>query len=196
VLKSFEEHGIDVVSSRELGDRVGSGSAMVRKDLSLLGDTGTPGLGYNVRYLQGRIQDVFDRSVCQLIWVGAQWLESAAGVLAAQTGVNFRIVAAVDSRPEWIGQRVGQWQVQPLSELPALFAGGVHGAVMALPEDSGRATEALVAAGAKGILNLTPYTLRVPPDVTVRHLDLLGEIMALAVECAGPDEPGSEAGSP
>ena len=39
---------------------------------------------------------------------------------------------------------------------------------MALPEDSVRATEALVAAGAKGILNL---------------------MMALAMECTGPDEP-------
>ena len=188
-LENFKEEGVKVVSSRELAERLGMGSAVVRKDFSCFGELGTPGLGYQVAHLQDRIGAVLNRSTCLLVWVGAQWLADALGVFASTAALNFRIVAVVDSRPEWIGRQVAEWKVLPLSELPTLMAeSGVNGAVLALPEDAAHAADALVEAGVKGILNLTPVRLRTPPEVTVHHVDLLGEIMALALECSESEQ--------
>ena len=182
-LNRFAEQDTEVISSRELADRVGMGAAMVRKDFSYFGELGTPGLGYHVSYLQEQIRSVLDRQTCLVAWVGAQWLSNAQTMFASALDLNFRIVAAFDTRPEWIGKKIGDWEVLPLSDLPALFAGGgVDGAVLALPEDAVLVADALVEAGVKGILNLTPVALATPPDVNVRHVDLIGEMMAMAME--------------
>jgi redox-sensing transcriptional repressor len=182
-LAALNDQGLDIISSRELADKVGVGAPMVRKDLSYVGDLGTPGLGYRVIELQERILGILEQHTCLVAWVGAQWLSSALSTFVPTLGVNFRIVAAFDTRPEWIGKTIGQWEVLPLSDLPALFAGGqVDGAVLALPEAADRSAAALIAAGAKGILNLTSEMIAAPPTVSVRHVDLIGEMMALAME--------------
>jgi redox-sensing transcriptional repressor len=182
-LYRFAERHTEVISSRQLADEVGINAAMVRKDFSYIGELGTPGRGYQVSYLQEQIRGVLDRQTCRVVWVGAHWLSDAQTMFASTLDLNFQIVAAFDTRPEWIGKKIGEWEVLPLSDLAACFAGGgVHGAVLALPEDALRVADALVEAGAKGILNLTPVTLTIPPDVKVRHVDLIGEMMALAGE--------------
>ena len=182
-LDRFAEQGMDVVSSRELADKVGVNSSLLRRDFCHIGELGTPGLGYHVNYLREQIRGLLERNTCSLVWVGAQWLANAANIMPASLGLNFRIVAAVDTRPEWIGRRVGEWDVQPLSDLSALVEKmPIHGAVLALPEDALRAADVLVQCGIRGILNLTPVTLRLPPEVSVHHIDLLGEMMALASE--------------
>ena len=184
-LEKFKEQGTEIISSRELAERLGMGSAVVRKDFSCFGELGTPGLGYQVAYLQDQICAVLNRNMCLLVWVGAQWLADGLGVFAPTTALNFRIVAVVDSRPEWIGRQAGEWEVLPLAELPAIMTGSdIDGAVLALPEDAASAADALVEAGVKGILNLTPVRLRTPPEVAVHHVDLVGEIMTLALECS------------
>ena len=184
-LEGFQEQGMDVISSRELADRIGMSSAIVRKDFSYIGELGTPGLGYRVSYLQQRIHDILSSNTCLIVWVGAQWLSNALSMFVPTMDLNIRIVAALDTRPEWIGKQIGEWEILPLSDLPALLAGGgVDGAVLALPEDARRVADILVEAGVKGILNLTPATLSVPPEVSVRHVDLLGEMMALVLECS------------
>lgn len=184
-LESMAERGIDVISSRELADKVGVNAAMVRKDLSYLGELGTPGLGYRVSYLHEKIQGLLSRNTCLVVWVGAQWLSNALDTFTPSTELNFRIVAVLDTKKEWVGQTVGEWEVLPLSDISALLAnGGVDGAVLAVMDDARRISEALVDAGVKGILNLTPVTLTTPPEVSVRHVDLLGEMMALARQCS------------
>jgi redox-sensing transcriptional repressor len=181
-LGDFAEHDIDIISSRELADKVGVGAPMVRKDLSYVGDLGTPGLGYQVSYLQERLHQLLEHQTCLLAWVGAEWLSNLLTTFAPAVDLNFRIVAAFDTRPEWIGKKVGQWEVLPLSDLGAVFSNGnVDGAVLALPEFASRVADELVEAGARGILNMTPSTLSLPPHVSVRQVDLVGEMMALAM---------------
>jgi len=178
-LQSFRS--LDVISSQELADKVGLNSAMVRKDLSHLGELGTPGLGYYVADLQDRIHGILDQDTCVLIWIGAQWLSNVISGYTPTQELNFTVVAAFDTRPEWIGRTVGEWTVRPLSDLPVFVQGErVDGAVLALPEDNVRVADELVRIGIKGILNLTPVTLTPPPSVSVRHVDLIGEMMALA----------------
>ena len=180
----FAEHGTEVVSSRELADKLGINSAMVRKDFSYLGELGTPGLGYHVSYLQDQIRGILDQHTCLVVWVGAQWFNNVQGMINDSTDLNFQVIAAFDTRKEWIGKRIGEFEVLPLSDLPAFVSErSVDGAVLALPEDALRSSDMLVQAGLKGILNLTSVMLTTPPEVTVRNIDLIDEMMGLAVDC-------------
>jgi redox-sensing transcriptional repressor len=182
-LESFAAQGIDIVSSRELADKVGVGSAMVRKDFSCLGELGKPGVGYHVSYLQDRIQGLFDQHTCMVAWVGAQWLSNVSAMFASTPDLNFQVVAAFDPRPEWIGKQIGEWEIRPLSELSALLSeGSIDGAVLALPENAKTVADWMIEAGVKGILNLTSVTLTPPPHVNVRQVDLIGEMMAMAMK--------------
>jgi redox-sensing transcriptional repressor len=185
-LDDFKDQGVEVISSRELADKVGMSSAVVRKDLSHCGELGTPGLGYRVLFLRDQIQGVLTQNTCLVVWVGAQWMHDALSIFSMPMELNFRIVAVVDSHPEWIGKCIGQWEVLPLTDIQSLLSGGgVDGAVLAVKDNVRRVADLLIEAGIKGILNLTPVTLTTPPDVNVRHVDLLGEMMALAQECTG-----------
>lgn len=193
-LETVAIQGIEIISSRELAVKVGVGSAMVRKDLSCLGETGKPGVGYKVIYLRDTIRSLFDQHTCLVAWVGAKWLSNVSAMFASTLDLNFRVVAAFDPRPEWIGKKVGEWDVRPLSDLSALLEeGSIDGVVLALPENAAGVAESLVEAGVKGILNLTSVTLTTPSHVNVRQVDLIGEMMALAMEVS--DE-GSEIALP
>jgi redox-sensing transcriptional repressor len=188
-LVTFASNGVEIISSRDLADKVGVGSAMVRKDLSCFGELGKPGVGYNVTRLQESIQGLFDQHTCTVAWVGAQWLSNVSGMFSPSPGLNFRIVAAFDPRPEWVGRNIGEWVIRPLSELAALVSdGSIDGAVLALPENPSGVADYLINAGVKGILNLTSVTLTTPPHINVRHIDLIGEMMALAMRVKDSDE--------
>lgn len=182
-LDSFASQGEEIISSRQLADKVGVGSAMVRKDFSCFGDLGRPGIGYSVSHLQERIHGMFDEHTCLVAWVGAQLLGVVSEMLASTPDLNFRVVAAFDPRPEWIGKTIGEWEIRPLSDLSALVSeGSIDGAVLALPENAKSVADCLIQAGVKGILNLTSVTLTPPPHVSVRQVDLIGEMMAMAMK--------------
>jgi redox-sensing transcriptional repressor len=187
-LDSFSDQGIEIISSRELGDQVGVGAAMVRKDLSCFGETGRPGIGYNVAFLRERIHKLFDQHTCLVAWIGAEWLTNVYAMFDSTLDLNFRVVAAFDPRPEWIGKKIGDWDIRPLSDLKTLLGeGSIDGVVLAIPENARGIADFLIEAGVKGILNLTSVTLTPPPHVNVRQVDMIGEMMALAMKVRSDD---------
>src|SRR3990172_6708606 len=50
--------GQQIVSSQELGERLGISSAQIRKDLSHFGEFGKQGTGYQVKYLLEQLQGI------------------------------------------------------------------------------------------------------------------------------------------
>ena len=58
VLTQLRDGGTEVVSSRELGTRLGVTPAQIRKDLSYFGRFGKQGRGYNVSFLVGELRRV------------------------------------------------------------------------------------------------------------------------------------------
>ena len=54
ILDSAASRGVDTLSSDDLARRIDVSSAMVRKDLSILGFSGTRGVGYEVAALRRR----------------------------------------------------------------------------------------------------------------------------------------------
>ncbi len=106
--------------------------------------------------------------------------------LANYRGFNvrgFRIVALVDADPTKVGTRVGDLTVEPVESLQRLVAErGVAIGLIATPAAAAQgAAERLVAAGVRAILNFAPAVVVVPPEVSLRKVDLATELSILSV---------------
>ncbi len=71
-LSALEEEGREVVSSQELGTRLGVTPAQIRKDLSYFGRFGKQGRGYNVRKLLDELHHI--------LGLDRQWRLAVVGV--------------------------------------------------------------------------------------------------------------------
>ncbi len=92
------------------------------------------------------------------------------------------IVAAFDTNPLILGIRVGEVAVMPLDRLPQVVQRlGIEIAILSTPAAAAQeAADRLVAAGISSILNFTPTVLSVPPEVTIRNIDLAAEMQILS----------------
>ena len=200
------------ISSERLAELAGVNAAKVRKDLSYLGSYGTRGVGYDVEYL------LFQMS--RELGLTQDWPVVIVGVgnlghaLANYRGFNdrgFPVGALVDADPAKVGERVGDLVIESVDDLPAIVArlGTTIGLIATPAAVAQEVADDLVAAGVRSILNFAPAVVTVPPDVSLRKVDLAVELqilsfyqrrrtasLAAAVEAAAlSDGNGSSAGS-
>lgn len=183
VLEEVEDEGQRLISSHRLAEREGVTSAQVRKDLSCFGSFGRRGLGYNVAHLRKEIRAILglDRR-WRVAVVGAGNLGTALMLYRGFEKQGFDVVAAFDRDPTRIGQLLGGLVVRDIAELPAAarnvaFDMGVIATPLRAAQE---VADALVAAGVRGILNLAPRKLFVPPHVALRAVDLTVEFESLS----------------
>ena len=171
------------VSSEQLAERAGVTAAKVRKDLSHLGSYGTRGVGYDVEHLL--------REVSRELGLTQDWPVAILGIgnlgraLANYRGLSargFRVVALVDADPAKIGTRVAGLAVEPVEALSGLVAEReVAIGVIATPGEAAQGVaDRLVAAGVRAILNFAPTVVVVPPEVSLRKVDLATELQILS----------------
>ena len=189
-LDEFTKQGMTVVASREIADKVGVKSGLVRKDLCHFGGFGRPSVGYNIAYLGKKIKEILRvNQVKNVAWVGAQRLADEPTLIEKFADSNCEIEAVFDKDSTKLGMRIGNLQVLGIGEVEAVVQNlGIEAAVIAtLSDDAQEAADRLTAGGVKAILNLTPVVLVVPPKVAVRNVDLASELMMLSYYC-GPGE--------
>jgi redox-sensing transcriptional repressor len=186
VLRTFSENGVVVTSSGQLATAAGVNSAILRKDLSHVGANGVRGVGYDVARLTARISRALRTSDTHNVALAGAGLLGRALVAHTGFGRGFRVVAMFDTDPAVVGTgfRSGAVDitVAPMSELARQCADReVDVAVIATPDSVAQATcDAFVAAGVRQILNVSTVTLRTPPGVHVRPVDLALELQVLA----------------
>ena len=171
------------ISSEQLAELAGVTAAKVRKDLSFLGSYGTRGVGYEVEHLL--------REVSRELGLTHDWPVAILGIgnlgraLANYRGFaarGFRVVALVDADPAKVGTRVGDLAVEPVEALSRLVTERqVAIGVIATPAESAQGVaDRLVAAGVRAILNFAPTVVVVPPEVSLRKVDLATELQILS----------------
>lgn len=182
VLQEFEAAGVHATSSDELGQDAHVSAFQVRKDLAHFGRFGTRGAGYTVSSLRGEIQ--------RILGLGRSWKVAIMGMgrlgqaLADYPNFDrhaFQLVAAFDVSPAHIGKRYGQLTVASPDALPAAVpALAIELAFLTVPASAAQvATDALVAAGIRGILSFAPSVVNVPPHVRVEPVDLAAGLQRL-----------------
>lgn len=171
------------VSSQQLATGAAVKDAIVRRDMSDLGITGTRGVGYAVddlrKRLHGELGSAQERAV---VIVGAGHLGHALANYDGFGAAGFRLAGVYDVRPERIGMEFETITVSDAADLERDIAEHeVSMAIVTVPAVAAQAVvDRLIDAGIRSILSFAPTTLRHPEDVDVRHVDLSTELQVLA----------------
>ena len=184
-LESFKRKERRTISSKQLGESLGLTDAQVRKDLAYFGQFGHPGIGYRVEDLITQVKHILGTDkTWNVLLVGAGNLGRA---LLAYNGFNakgFRLAAVFDNDPKKVGQQLGPFTVQPLTELQSTIEKqSIRLAILAVPADSAQdLADHLVTAGIKGLLNFAPISLTVPPTIALNAVDLAVQLEQLSFQ--------------
>jgi redox-sensing transcriptional repressor len=189
-LEGTEREGLQTISSDELAKLGGTTSAQVRKDLSLFGSFGKRGLGYSVPELSEKLREILGLGKeWQVCIVGAGKIGAALARYRGFAERGFNVIAVYDSDEAKIGKRWENLTVRPISELERDAAKQHFDiAVLATPgESTAGVVKQVVRAGIKAILNFAPVQLAVPPDVTVRNVNMAMELEGLSFALTNRD---------
>ena len=149
--------------------------AQVRRDLMVIGYSGTTKRGYEVRELVESIGQFLDSSRTQgvaLVGIG----NLGRAILAYFSGrrPHLSIVAAFDTDPNKVNRVILGCHCYGMEELPRLVEEkDIRVGVITVPAAAAQsAAEALVAAGVRGLLNFAPVRLWVPAHTYVEDIDM------------------------
>lgn len=182
-LESRERDRVATISSDELALLGGTTSAQVRKDLSLFGSFGKRGLGYSVPELSKKLREILGlEKEWRVCIIGAGKIGAALARYRGFAERGFVIAAVYDSDPAKIGKK---WETLTVRNIASLekdaSAERFDIAVIATPADSALVVaKSVVSAGIKAILSFAPTQLNVPPDVTVRAVNMAIELEGLS----------------
>ncbi|QGU00053.1 Redox-sensing transcriptional repressor Rex [Candidatus Syntrophocurvum alkaliphilum] len=174
-LQKLIENGTQTISSGEIANGVGVGSAQVRKDLAYFGEFGTRGVGYNVEELFNHLMEILGLDEkWNVIIIGAGKLGSALATYQGFIDRGFNITAILDIDEAIIGKKLMDIEVEHIDLLSKkVKENNVEIGVITVPGSVAQVvTDDLIKAGAKAILNFSPNVLRVPNEIILRNVDL------------------------
>jgi len=184
-LEAFARKERRTISSKQLGESLGLTDAQVRKDLAYFGQFGHPGIGYRVDDLIAQVRRILgtDRTR-NVILVGAGNVGRALSAYRGFNAKGFRLVAVFDNDPTKVGRKLGNFTIQPLTDIDATVQNeSVKLAILAVPADSAQdVADQLIAAGVRGLLNFAPVSLTVPRDVALSTVDVAVQLEQLSFQ--------------
>ncbi len=175
ILRDLHGSGKTSVFSHELAEMAHSNAAQVRRDVMLIGHSGSPAKGYEVTALRTAIGDVLDDpALSRSVVIGLGNLGQAVVGYFGDHHSRFTISAAFDVDPLKIGREnfgVPTFGMEKLEEL--ISAQNIRIAILAIPKPVAQEiVNRLCAAGITGIVNFVQIPLRVPPGVFVELVDI------------------------
>lgn len=174
-LGQIRSEGVEIISSDELGKKIGVTPEQIRKDLASFGEFGKKGVGYYVADLSRQIGEILGlHRSWNLALIGYGRLGGALAHYQNFKNLGFKLKAVFDADPDKVGQPADGLTVRPLSELEEVIkAEGINIAIITVPIGSAQEiVDRIVAAGVKGIWNFAPLKINVPSYVRICNEDL------------------------
>ena len=183
-LNALDAAGVKTISSKALAERFQLNAAQIRKDLAYFGEFGIRGVGYYVKELKRHLRMILglDRTVRVAI-LGAGNLGLALADYPGFRQEGFAIVALFDTERTKIGRRSkGGVRIHDIGDFRQIVRRDqIDIAVVAVPADSAQAVvNTAVAAGIRAVLNFSPGTIKVPPGVKLKNVDLTVSLESLS----------------
>ena len=183
-LNVLEGAGVRAVSSQALAEQFHLNAAQIRKDLAYFGEFGVRGVGYYVRDLKRHLRQIL--GLDQKLRVAIMGAGNLGLALADYPGFRqegFEIAALFDNLSEKVGQQSrGGVPIHDIGDLRRISRrDGIRIAVIAVPAPAAQnVLNLVVASGIKAILNFSPGTLEVPPEVKLKSVDLTVSLESLS----------------
>jgi len=181
------------VTSAQVEQLTGWPRETIRKDISCLGmavggaEGGSIGgnAGYEPELLIPLIKKALGlnrrRKMCV---VGLGRLGSAFLNFAPPELAEFELAAGFDANVNRVEILKSPAPLYPVYKMPEVVSRqGIEIALLCVPGNAAQAAaEKCAAAGIRGILNFAPVALAVPPEVTVRNVNVVDELRSLTIK--------------
>lgn len=182
LLNTLAREGEGVISSIDLGKRLGVTAAQIRKDLSYFGGFGKQGTGYSIPRLIDEIQKILnvDR-IWQMAIVGMGELGQALVRYHEFARHGLELVLAFDADPAKFGTQVGPLTIRDIAEMKEEVAKlSVQIGILTVSRENAQdVANLMVDSGIKAILNYAPVKLDLPKGVYVQNVDPIQPIQRM-----------------
>lgn len=158
-------------------------AVQVRRDLMLIGYTGTLRKGYNVKELIDLIGQIIDSDEgIHVAIIGMGNLGRALINYFAGKRSQLKIVAGFDINPDKIGNTMSGVPCFGIDDMESIINKlDIRIGIMTVPADFAvEVADKLVKSGIKGILNYTPKPVNVPKDVYLEEYDMITSLEKVA----------------
>ena len=180
ILTDYIDKGIEYISSGQIAELLHIDDSQVRKDISVLNNSGKSRIGYIVEELKVSIEKTlgFKKTKKALI-VGAGNLGTAIANYGNFTAYGLKILAIFDNDQNKIGKLINGMEIQNIYEIsPTAKRDDIEIAILTVPAKYAQSTaDFLINANIKYIWNFTPTVLSVPENVQVWNENLMGNFL-------------------
>jgi redox-sensing transcriptional repressor len=171
------------IFSHEIAKIIHITAVQVRRDIMLIGYTGTLRKGYNVKELIDLIGEIIDSEmIIKVCVVGVGNLGRAIINYFSGKRTKLSILAVFDSNTEKVGKKysgVTCYDIEQMGEF--VKKEDIKIGIITVPADQGQVTaDRMVKAGIKGILNYAPKSVSVPKDVYLEEYDMITSLEKVA----------------
>lgn len=177
ILSDCLRKGVDSISSTTIAGLLRIDDSQVRKDISLLNNTGKSRVGYDVKELKSSIEHTLAFSKVKNVFiVGAGNLGFALAKYNNFANYGLNILALFDNNPLKHNVEIGGKKIYPIEDLKGQARKmDVDIAILTVPYNAAQqVTDYMIDSGIKYIWNFTPVVLSVPDDVQVWNENLMG----------------------
>ena len=185
-LRELLRHDILRISSSELSEMMNVTASQIRQDLNCFGGFGQQGYGYNVKYLYGKISDILGVSAgFNAVIIGAGNLGHAIAGSNMFEHRNMNLVGIFDVSPAIIGQRISDYTVMDMADLPAFAEKHpIDIAILTVPKEFAQETaQTLANIGIRGLWNFTSTELDLKVHgIMVENVHMGDSLMRLMYE--------------
>lgn len=171
------------IFSHELAGMLHLTPVQVRRDIMLIGYSGTLRQGYEIRELIQLIGNIIDSE--QGLKVAVIGLGNMGRAMISYFNgkrTKLTIVAAFDINPDKVNRVYAGVPCYHIDMLNKIIRNeNIPIAIMTVPgEEAPRVTETLVLAGVKGLLNYTPTPVNVPNNIYLQEYDMITSLEKIA----------------
>ncbi len=180
ILIDFIAENQEFISSKQIARLLNIDDSQVRKDISMLNNSGKCRVGYIVKELKISIEKTLGfKKTKNAFIIGAGNLGAALANYDNFTNYGLNIVALFDNDTRKIGKSINNKLILDISKLENLTKKtGVDIAILTVPRTNAQSiADHLVKANIKYIWNFTPAVLSVGQDVQVWNENLMGNFL-------------------
>jgi redox-sensing transcriptional repressor len=174
-LRDLASEGKTYVYSHDLAYKSRVTAAQVRRDLMVLGYSGTPARGYDIAKLRDYIEAfVFPSSEQKVIIAGVGNIGRALLKFFLGRRPTLKIVASLETNPEKFDRMIHGCPCYSIENAADVIQEqGITVGIIAVPDKEAQfVADLFVDAGIRGILNFARTALRVPSGVYIEDIDL------------------------
>jgi redox-sensing transcriptional repressor len=175
ILRDLASEGENNIYSYDLAAKSRVTAAQVRRDLMVVGYSGTPAKGYDVKKLRDHIEAfVFPAEEQRAIIAGVGNIGRALLKFFVGRRPTLKIVASLETNPDKFGRLIHGCPCYSIETAASIIREQcITVGIIAVPDKEAQfVSDVFVDAGIRGILNFARTALHVPSGVYVEDIDL------------------------